>query len=150
VLDELRTRDWAHFACHGIVDMLDPQASRLLLRDHLERPLTVRDIATVGAEHGQLAFLSACSTSHTAARLADETISLSSAFLVGGYPRVVATLWPLLDARAVEVSSAVYSAVMAADSFDAAAPGLHAAVRTIRDRRAAYPSGWAGHVYSGA
>ena len=150
VLGELRDRDWAHFACHGIVDMLDPEASRLLLHDHLEHPLTVRDIAMVGAGHGQLAFLSACSTSHTATRLADETISLSSAFLVGGYPRVVATLWPLRDKVASRVSSVVYAAVLAADSFDAAASGLHDAVRSVRDEGADFPSRWAGHVYSGA
>jgi CHAT domain-containing protein len=42
VLGALPGHHVAHFACHGVSDLADPGASRLLLHDHATHPLTVR------------------------------------------------------------------------------------------------------------
>ncbi|MEO3859432.1 CHAT domain-containing protein [Acrocarpospora sp. B8E8] len=87
VLTHLTTCAIAHFACHGLSDPADPSASRLLLHDHQHDPLTVASLAPITLSHARLAYLSACSTaltSHT--DLLDESIHLTSAFQMAGFP----------------------------------------------------------------
>jgi CHAT domain-containing protein len=71
---------WAHFACHGYAEPYNPSVSRLLLADHVKRPLTVVDVARLRMHDAELAFLSACSTARPGRRLSDESIHLASAF----------------------------------------------------------------------
>jgi len=81
VLAELARRQIAHFACHGVFDHADPAASRLLLHDHREDPLSVAALAAVDLSHVWLAFLSACDTAlgMSDAQLLDESMHLASA-----------------------------------------------------------------------
>src|SRR5262249_46306364 len=84
VLAALRGAGQAHFACHGSAEMANPSASRLLLADHLTRPLTVLDVARLRLDDAELAFLSACETARPGTRLTDEAIHLTSAFQLAG------------------------------------------------------------------
>jgi tetratricopeptide (TPR) repeat protein len=149
VLKALPTGRWAHFACHGASDPSDPSASRLLLTDHQQRPLTVVDVARLRLDDARLAFLSACSTARPGRRLADEAIHLASAFQLAGYRHVIATLWPIGDQPAVDLAADIYTALTTAGEGDVAA-ALHAAVRRMR-RRAGWdaPSVWASHIHAG-
>jgi CHAT domain-containing protein len=141
---------WAHFACYGASDLTNPSASCLLLTDHRQRPLTVMDVARLRLDGAGLAFLSACSTAQPGSRLADEAIHLASAFQLGGYQHVIATLWPVGDQHAVDLAADIYTTLTAAGEADVAG-AVHAAVRRMR-RRWGWdtPSVWASHVHVGA
>jgi tetratricopeptide (TPR) repeat protein len=150
VLKALRAGEWAHFACHGANDLTNPSASYLRLTDYQERPLTVADVARLRLDHADLAFLSACSTSRPAGRLADEAIHLASAFQLAGYRHVIATLWPVDDQYSVDLTGEVYTQLAAAETADAAATVLHGATRRLRNRWLRSPSVWASHIHAGA
>ncbi|WP_051466237.1 CHAT domain-containing protein [Pseudofrankia saprophytica] len=144
VLTALPRARWAHFACHGQADLDDPSASRLLLDDHLDQPLTVMDLARLRLTNAELAFLSACSTARPGGRLADEVIHLASAFQLAGYQHVIGTLWPIPDTPSM--ANDIYAAI-AADGDMAAA--VHIAMLRARARAPHRPSWWAAYVHSG-
>jgi hypothetical protein len=138
---------WAHFACHGTVDLENPSTSRLLLADHRERPLTVVEVARLRLDDAGLAFLSACSTARPGARLTDEAIHLASAFQLAGYRHVVGTLWPIGDQHAVDIADDIYATITSTEDV---AGAVHAATRRLRNRWADTPSVWASHIHVGA
>jgi hypothetical protein len=146
----------AHFACHGYTDPADPSASRLLLHDHLDNPLTVADLAPVALERAQLAFLSACGTaltSDTTTELLDEAIHLTSACQLAGFPHVVGTLWTIDDDIATTIAETFYTDLTTRSGIldtRRCAQALHHAVRTVRDRYPITPSLWAAHIHAGA
>ncbi|HEY9374643.1 CHAT domain-containing protein, partial [Streptomyces sp.] len=148
VLDALPRHGVAHFVCHGLTDPIDPSASRLLLADHVERPLTVAALAELRLQDAELAYLSACSTGVTTYRLADEAVHITAAFQLCGYRQVVGTLWPVADAAAAAVAEGFHARRAAGGGS-----GAHALTGTLvelRDRYPATPSRWAAHVHTGA
>jgi hypothetical protein len=147
VLAALPGARWAHFACHGLSDMENPSASRLLLEDHRDLPLTVVDVARLRLDDAELAFLSACSTARPGGRLTDEAIHLASAFQLAGYRHVVGTLWPIGDRQAVDIAEDIYTTLTRTGDI---ASAVHTATRQIRDRWPDMPSVWASHIHSGA
>jgi CHAT domain-containing protein len=150
VLAALPARRWAHFACHGASDLANPSAGRLLLTDHQQRPLTVADVARLRLDDARLAFLSACSTARPGGQLTDEAIHLASAFQLAGYRHVIATLWPIGDQHAVNISADIYTTLAVTGEHDAAT-AVHTAVRQMRQRWGwDSPSVWASHVHAGA
>lgn len=158
VCTALRCHAYVHFACHGVSDPADPSAGRLLVHDHAERPLTVRDISRLDLSAAQLAVLSACETSRADGRLADEAIHITSAFQVAGYPHVVGTLWPVHDLVARRMATAFYRELLGGPQTGSertpdtgrAAEALHRAVCECRRRYPKNPSLWAAHVHAGA
>jgi tetratricopeptide (TPR) repeat protein len=149
VLSALGAYRRVHFACHAHSDLEDPSASFLELHD--DQHLTVSDIAAARPAGAQFAFLAACSTYQPGAALADEAIHLGSAFQMAGYPRVIATLWPVLDTLpARRITEKVYREVAGPAGLAGMAGALNRAVRDERDRAPGAPRLWAAHVYSGA
>jgi hypothetical protein len=144
VLGALPGSQWAHFACHARSDAANPATSALLLRD---QPLTVLDVTGLDLTGAELAFLSACSTSHTSLRLADEAITLASAFQLAGYRHVVGTLWPVADRQARETAEQIYSSLVRGRTV---ASAVHEATRSMSLRWFDMPSRWASHVHVGA
>ena len=129
--------------------------SRLLLHDHATTPLTVSALAQVDLAHAQLAYLSACSTADPGSLdLLDESIHLTSAFQLAGFPHVVGTLWPIDDRLAAEIAESFYTRLTPSppgnpDPAQSAA-ALHHTIRTVRDRYPATPSLWAAYLHAGA
>jgi CHAT domain-containing protein len=150
VLSALPGAVWAHFACHGHSDPVSPSASRLLLYDHQQQPLTVIEVTRLRQEQADLAFLSACSTARPDERLADEAIHLASAFQLAGYRHVIGTLWPISDYHAIRLADGLYAALASAGSAATAAHALHTVILRLRDRRPQMPSVWASHIHAGA
>lgn len=144
----------AHFACHGISDPGDPSGSRLLLQDHDSDPLTVSSLALVKLDNAKLAYLSACATAFAGTtNLIDETIHLTSAFQLAGFPSVIGTLWPIDSAIAVQVADKFYTSLSTSDGHlntDMAARALHQAIRHIQEDYPSLPSLWAGYVHAGS
>ncbi|MFB6840017.1 CHAT domain-containing protein [Streptomyces sp. NPDC056361] len=157
VMAALPDHPCVHFACHGVSDPADPSAGRLLVHDHATRPLTVREIARLDLPAARLAVLSACETARADGDLADESVHITSAFQLAGYPHAVGTLWPVHDAVAVRVTRLLYRGLRSDDGDGGpalddsrTATALHGAVRECRAAFTASPSLWAAHVHAGA
>ena len=150
VLAALPDADVTHFACHASSDPDDPTASHLLLHDGV---LNLGDIAGLRLDSAELAYLSACGTSRTSTRLADEALHLASAFQLAGYWQSVATVWKVGDRFAATAAAEFYQritpALLAGDPLPAAAV-LHATVRALRDSPHAEPWAWSALVHAGA
>lgn len=154
VLRALPAHPVVHLACHGISDWNDPAASRLLLHDHLTRPLTVAAISRQRLPGAELAFLSACSTTVANQRLADEAVHITVAFQLAGFRRVIGTLWKVKDDFAASTATAVYGDLTHKGATppdpSRAAVALHGAVRELRDQVRRHPGVWAAHIHVGA
>ncbi|MGW1061192.1 CHAT domain-containing protein [Micromonospora rubida] len=150
VLSRLPSSPWVHFACHATTDPDDPSNNQLLVHDHASHPLRVVDMSSLNMAGTEFAYLSACSTAVTAAKLANESIHVVSACQLAGYPHVVGTLWEIDDSFATTVAERVYED-LAAGGFDAAQAGtcLHRAVRLTRDRYPRNPILWAAYIHAG-
>ncbi|MDI3417777.1 CHAT domain-containing protein [Streptomyces luteolus] len=152
VLAALPRSAYAHFACHALGDLVRPSGSRLVLHDHAERPLTVRDLARLRLPSVRLAYLSACDTLRTSPQLADEAVHIVGALQIAGFPHVIGSLWHVDDTIGAGVARSVYEALAAGDGgldVDRAAEALHAAVRALRDTYPRTPSLWACQVHAG-
>ncbi|MGW1766758.1 CHAT domain-containing protein [Streptomyces sp. NPDC002073] len=154
VLRHLRRSTIAHFACHGGVDAQDPVQSRLFLADHETDPLTVGSLLPLDLRDAQMAFLSACRTSFMAKlSLLDESLHLTAAFQLVGYPYVVGTLWNVGDGAAACFAFWFYDALSTWDRnlrLAHSAHAAHRATRLLRERFADDPTRWAAHVHFGA
>ncbi|RMI38794.1 CHAT domain-containing protein, partial [Streptomyces triticirhizae] len=149
VLAALADCSLAHFACHADSHDTDPARGRLLLADHAERPFTVGTLATARLERAELAYLSACHTATGATNgLADESLHLTSAFQLAGFPRVIGTLWEVDDRIALDIADAFYARLATTPAHAPAA--LHATIRTLRDAYPNLPTLWAAHLHAGA
>lgn len=152
ILAELPHHSVAHFACHAVNDPADPSAGRLLVHDHLERPLSMRDIVRLNLA-GYLAYLSACETARSGPRFAAEAIHLTSAFQIAGYRHVIGTLWPVADDAAADIALDVYDHLSqrpdGTPDTDRVALALHHAVRRIRQTYRRVPTRWASHLHVG-
>lgn len=144
VTTAMRQHQIAHFACHGIADLTNPPASRLILHDHRTDPLTLHTISGLRLTDAYLAYLSACSTTDTNPAQADETTHLTAAFHLAGYRNVVGTLWQIDDQVAKTI--AVDFHAQHADPAQA----LHNALRRCRTEHRERPHLWAAYVHTGA
>ncbi|MGW6742464.1 CHAT domain-containing protein [Streptomyces sp. NPDC055025] len=152
VLAELAHYSVAHFACHAVNDPAGPSAGRFLVHDHLERPLSMRDIAHLDLT-ADLAYLSACETARTGPRFVAEAIHLTSAFQIAGYCHVIGTLWPVADDAAADIAVDVYDHLPqrpdgTPDSDDVAL-ALHHAPRRLRQTYRRVPTRWASPLHVG-
>ncbi|MGW6603905.1 CHAT domain-containing protein [Streptomyces sp. NPDC055036] len=152
VVSALPRHAYAHFACHALGDPERPSDSLLVLHDHTERPLTVRDLARLRLPSVRLAYLSACDTLRTSPELADEAVHIVSAFQMAGFPHVVGSLWHIDDTIGAAVARRVYEDLYTDDStldVGRTSQALHATVRALRDTYPATPSLWACQVHAG-
>ncbi|MER5896045.1 CHAT domain-containing protein [Streptomyces sp. NPDC001876] len=151
VLDALPASEWAHFACHGYSDPDNPSDSHLALHDHDRAPFRVLELSRLRLRNAEFAFLSACDTARTTARLSDEAIHPSAAFQIAGFSQVVGTLWRVDDAVAPAFSQQIYGELIADRSGAlCASAAVHRTVRQLRTKYPNLPSVWAAHVHAGA
>ncbi|KAK7061238.1 CHAT domain-containing protein [Favolaschia claudopus] len=123
---------WAHFACHGLQNPLEPTQSSLLLTN--ETQLTISQITQLSLPHAELAFLSACQTATGDAKLTDEAMHLSASMLHAGYRSVVGTMWSIMDRDAPQVSDDFYRYLFRKEvpDYRDSARALHEAVDNLR------------------
>lgn len=133
-----------HRVCHAIAET-DASKSRLLLR---EGNLSVAQISQMKLEKVALAYLSACSTAYSSdALLDDESITLTSAFQVAGFPRVVGSLWDTVDSVSYCLAMRFYEKLDNDTSRSAAS--LREAIIKQREFGPDTPSLWAAFTYWG-
>jgi len=140
----------AHFACHGLQYVADPSAGHLILHDGL---LSITKISELRLDHAELAFLSACETCRGGAGLADEAITLATAFQLAGYRHVVGTLWAIADRLAPTAANNVYEALTESGlpgiETSTTALAVDAAVRALRNKCPGTPRRWAPYIHIG-
>jgi len=144
----------AHFACHGLSNRINPAASKLLLFDHIKRPLTITALSRLQLATAELAYLSACSTTQTNVVLADEAVHITAAFQLAGYRQVIGTLWPIKDVAANIIAKYFYANLTDRGTHrprvNDSAVALARAIRHVRDASPAVPTQWAAHIHFGA
>ncbi|KAJ7466105.1 CHAT domain-containing protein [Mycena latifolia] len=133
VEDGMRKSRWAHFACHGVQDILNPTNSALLLAENSR--LTLSRIIQLSLPETDLAFLSACQTATGSTSLEDESVHLTAGMLLAGYRGVIGTMWSIEDNDASKVAGDVYAHLFKTSPPDStrAAEALHLAVGKLRD-----------------
>jgi CHAT domain-containing protein len=90
VLSHLPDASFAHFACHGSQDIINPLNSALLLGDG---DLKVSKIMQNNLPNASLVFLSACETAKGDENIPDEAMHLAATMLFVGFRGVVGTMW---------------------------------------------------------
>jgi hypothetical protein len=167
----LQSCDFAHFACHGNSDTIDPSNGGLYLGREdrtVAEHLTIREIAEMLPLRAHLAYLSACSTAENSTEeLIDEIIHAASGFQLIGFMHVIGSLWETGNTDALEVAGNFYEALFKSmngqeesNFHDAVAYSLQEAVSRLkihgsaRSRRKLNPSNdvlaWAPFIHIGA
>jgi CHAT domain-containing protein len=150
---DLRDYRIIHFATHALADLQNPELSGLALSqlDAQGHPregfLGLSDIYELDLD-ADLVVLSGCRTALGKEVRGEGLIGLTRGFEYAGVPRVVATLWPVLDRATAELMTRFYKA-MWRDHLSAAA-ALRKAQRSLRgDPYYRDPYYWAGFVLQG-
>lgn len=144
----LASHSFAHFACHGVLDLAEPSQSGVYLQDGV---LSVAEISGLRLEDAELAVLSACHTAVNAARLADEAVHPAAAFQMAGFRQVIATSWPVSDSAAADLASRLYHQLSAPGRLTAdTVPGaFHRTIRDLRDQEPRAVATWAAYLHTG-
>lgn len=144
--EDISDKTIVHLVCHAEENEEDPSSSGLMLEDGC---FTVSEISQMKLRGGALLYLSACGTAvNRSTFLEDEIITLTGAFHVAGFARVVGTLWEAEDRVAFEVASTFYERL--AGDPRRSAEALHFAVLTQRQKHPNEPSLWASYMFTGA
>src|SRR5262249_11839941 len=146
-LDALRRYDVLHFAGHAVVNTARAEASSLILAP------SVGDVGVLGPNEidkvplvpGALVVLAACESAEGAVFKGEGLMGLVRPFVAAGAGSVVANIWPLEDATAVDFSAAFHRQVRAG-----ATPGraLQRVQADFASRRMPARS-WAGWIIIG-
>lgn len=139
VLDALEYSQIGIFGCHGEADDSNPSKSRLLLQDWQRDALTVSDLVSLRSKRSQLAILSAChSANNPNLELLDETIHLTSALQIAGFPRVIGNLWQARDLESTELMENIFTGLSEGEygkiDLEKVAEALHKGLRILRDK----------------
>jgi CHAT domain-containing protein len=149
LIEAVPGRTHLHFACHAGFDWMDTTNSGLALAG--DRWLTVGEITErLSFDAARLVVLSACETGLSDVdRIPNEYIGLPGAFLHGGAPAVVSSLWRVDDQATARLMELFYRVHVAEHSEPAAA--LRRAQREIRSvADFEHPYYWAGFSFTGA
>eukprot|EP00051_Salpingoeca_urceolata_P026068 m.475769 g.475769 ORF g.475769 m.475769 type:complete len:487 (-) comp20398_c0_seq18:3234-4694(-) len=121
-----------HFACHGTFDPSTFWSSHLRMGGGTR--LTVGDLLDHDLRNCHLAVLSAYQTglSHASMGKSTGAVSLASALLVAGVPRVLSSLWRVSDASAALLVTRVYHHLIKSDGCESLTSALRQAQQWLR------------------
>ncbi|MEU4249006.1 CHAT domain-containing protein [Amycolatopsis sp. NPDC026612] len=145
LLAALARSSGAHLAVHAVVDPHDPSAGGLVLPGGT---LSIGELAELRSADPGLCYLSACGTTMTSARLADEAIHSTAALLLSGFRGVVGTFRSVPDSVARQAARTFYTALTPDGRNGAEA--THRSVLVLRDRYRRSPSAWSATHYMGS
>ena len=155
VIEGLREHRFAHFVCHGILEIGKPfDASLKLHKDNL----TLLEIVRSQLPAAEFAFLSACHTAElTEGGVADESLHLTAAVQYCGFRSVVGTMWAMADTDGADLSKHFYKAIFVdRDDQDGgpyherSAQALQIAMKKLRKKRGMTLERWVNFVHYGA
>jgi CHAT domain-containing protein/tetratricopeptide (TPR) repeat protein len=143
------------FSGHALSNETTPRFSALVFARHegIEGSdlLYVEDLTRTRLDGARLAVLSACSTAGRGDGVRIGSATVARAFLAGGVPAVVGTLWPVDDEAAEAFSRSFHAAVQRGEQRPASALRF-AQLSMLHSRRPALrsPAAWAGFQVVGA
>ena len=155
VIEGLRDHRFAHFVCHGLLEIGKPFDASLEL---YKANLTLLAIVRSQLPAADFAFLAACHTAElTEDSIADEGLHLAAAMQYCGFRSVVGTMWAMADTDGEDLSKIFYKAIFAdkADQngvpyHERSARALQIAVRKLRKKRGITLERWVNFVHYGA
>lgn len=155
VESQLENFSMVHFACHGKAK-LDPSESGILFSDWKSNLFSVVDVARINLDKVELAYLSMChAAKNMDLKLLDESIHMTGACQLAGFPTVIGTLWQVDDEYSAKIAEYTYREMLAEGRLDVrkAALGLHIAVQRVKNesqRKNSNPMAWAPYIHVGA
>jgi CHAT domain-containing protein len=154
VLRHLQDHRFAHFSCHGILEMGKPFDASFKL--YQGQRLTLLDIIRSRLPSAEFAFLSACHTAElTEESIVNEGLHLSAAVQYSGFRSVVGTMWAMADIDGQVLVKHFYSSVFSdkwksVPYYERTAEALRDAVQVLRRRKKVTTERWVNFVHYGA
>jgi len=155
VVEGLKRHEFAHFACHGTLEIGKPFDASFKL--HGDDRLTLLDIVHSRLPTAEFAFLSACHTAElTEESIDDEGLHLAAALQYCGFRSVVGTMWKMADTDGRDVSRWFYRSMLSQAGeeevpyHERSARALRDAVRELRDTKHVSMERWVNFVHYGA
>ena len=154
VLEGLRGSQFAHFACHGILETGKPFDASFKL--HGGSRLTLLDIVRSRLPDAEFAFLSCCHAAEiTEDSVADEALHLTAAMQYCGFRSVVGTMWAMADVDGRDLAKNFYKSLFSSQDsggpyYERSAEALRDATQKLRLKRGVKLERWVNFVHYGA
>jgi CHAT domain-containing protein/tetratricopeptide (TPR) repeat protein len=154
VLEGLRGSQFAHFACHGVLETGKPFDASFKL--HGGSRLTLLDIVRSRLPDAEFAFLSCCHAAEiTEDSVSDEALHLTAAMQYCGFRSVVGTMWAMADTDGQDLAKNFYKSLFSnQDSnvpyYERSAEALRDATQKLRGKRGISLERWVNFVHYGA
>ena len=154
VLEGLRGSQFAHFACHGVLEAGKPFDASFKL--HGGSHLTLLDIVRSRLPDAEFAFLSCCHAAEiTEDSVADEALHLTAAMQYCGFRSVVGTMWEMADVDGQDLAKSFYKSLFSGQErgvpyYERSAGALRDATQRLREKRGVTLERWVNFVHYGA
>ena len=154
VLERLRDHKFAHFVCHGVLELGKPFDAAFKL--HKDKRLSLLDIVQSRLPEAEFAFLSACHTAElNEESIADEALHLTAAMQYCGFRSVVGTMWEMLDTDGQDLARSFYERVFSDRKqgvryYERTAEALRDSVVNLRGKKRMTLERWVNFVHYGA
>ena len=154
VREGLRGSQFAHFACHGVLEAGKPFDASFKL--HGGSRLTLLDIARSRVPDAEIAFLSCCHAAEiTADSISDEALHLTAAMQHCGFRSVVGTMWEMADTDGQDLAKNFYKSLFSSQDsgvpyYERSAVALRDATQKLRGKRGITLERWVNFVQYGA
>ena len=154
VLEGLRGNQFAHFACHGVLETGKPFDASFKL--HGGSRLTLLDIVRSRLPNAEFAFLSCCHAAEiTEDSVADEALHLTAAMQYCGFRSVVGTMWEMADVDGRDLAKTFYKSLFSGRDtsipyYERSAGALRDATQKLREKRGITLERWVNFVHYGA
>ena len=154
VVEGLRGSQFAHFACHGVLETRKPFEASFKL--YAGSRLTLLDIVQSRLPDAEFAFLSCCHAAEiTKGGIADEALHLTAAMQYCGFRSVVGTMWAMADTDGTDLAKSFYGTLFSSRETDVpyyerSALALRDAIQKLRRKRGVKLERWVNFVHYGA
>ena len=154
VLEGLQGCQFAHFACHGVLEAGKPFDASFKL--HRGSRLTLLDIVRSRLPDAEFAFLSCCHAAEiTENSIADEALHLTAAMQYCGFRSVVGTMWEMADVDGQDIAKTFYKSLFSGQEagvpyYERSAGALRDATQRLREKRGIKLERWVNFVHYGA
>jgi CHAT domain-containing protein len=149
----LQHHQFAHFACHGVLEGGKPFDAAFKLRG--DNHLTLLDIVRSRLPAAEFALLSACHTAElTDGSIADEVLHLTAALQYCGFRSVVGTMWAMADTDGRDLAEYFYEFMFFGGDqnvthYEWSAKALRDAVQKLRRVKRVSLERWVNFVHYG-
>jgi len=154
VVEGLQGSHFAHFACHGVLEIGKPFEASFQL--HGGSRLTLLEIIRSRLPDAEFAFLSCCHAAEiTKESIADEALHLTAAMQYCGFRSVVGTMWEMADTDGQDLAKSFYKSLFSSQETavpycERSAGALRDATQKLRGKRGITLERWVNFVHYGA